>query len=632
MKELKEKIKKLGYEKINDIDESTFVGKHKDVYVYVKKVEGDQLKPDLITNVTYEAMATDPMSTYAWITNGTSNSYILVEDEKAISEIPLVVEGEEKFNFGRRQLTERDIWSINKYQELQEKFDGIHEMIYNMKDHVNNSNDAIDEFCKLIFMEVFRLSHTDYILRGGELEGKKFGDIYRYEYIENAKDKNKAVGEIREAFKIVKNHEDYVATLDDGTRAGIFSVDDYVKLENPTIYITVLKTLQDLGTLKTESGERPGTLLDLTGDVAGRGFDVLLRGKFENKGGMGIYLTPRQVTEAAVDMVMHDLTIGSKASKLIEKDFKTGYPKFKVGDLCCGSAGFLIKMLQEVKTYLLTKVGGHSSKYYYEIFNLMKEHSFIGADNSPGMVLKARLNMAMNGAAKCPIFQTRNSLMTENLEPETFDAIITNPPFAKGGVTKTIKKGKSTIENPEGIEIIAKYSEDIDEDKQNKMNPDKLSLGSKPDSKGKWKEVKSIDPAVLFIDRNLQLLKKGGLLMIVIPDGILSNSGDKYVREYIMGKKNPVTGEFEGGKAILKAVISLPAETFSLSGAGAKTSLLYLKKKEHPGEKQGPVFMAVADEVGFTVKQNVEIQLGDDHNDLLKIVDAYKKGNPEDVE
>jgi hypothetical protein len=38
-----------------------------------------------------------------------------------------------------------------KYQELQEKFDGLHEMIYGMKDHVNNSNDVIDEFSKLFF-------------------------------------------------------------------------------------------------------------------------------------------------------------------------------------------------------------------------------------------------------------------------------------------------------------------------------------------------------------------------------------------------------------------------------------------------------------------------------------------------
>lgn len=630
MQELINKVKNLGYETIQKIDDTTFRANHKEVYVYVKKVEDEQLKPDLITSITYDAMGTDPMSTYAWITNGTNNSYILVEEEKAISEIPPVIEGEEKFNFGKRQLSERDIWSIHKYQELQEKFDGIHEMIYGMKDHVNNSNDAIDEFCKLIFMEVFRLNHPEYILRGGELEGKRFDDIFRYENIEKAEDKNKVIQEIREAFKIVKNHEDYVSTLDDGSKSAIFSADEYVKLENPNIYTSVLKTLQDLGPIKVEGIERPGTLLDLTGDVAGRVFDVLLRGKFENKGGMGIYLTPRQVTEAAAEMVVYDLTKDG-AGKLIGIDPKTGYPTFKVGDLCCGSAGFLIKMLQEIKNHMLTKLGGNT-KHYEEVFELMKEHSFIGADNSPGMVLKARLNMAMNGAVKCPIFQTRNSLMTENLVPETFDAIITNPPFSKTGVSKEIKKGNTKIENLEGIEIITKYSEDIDEDGQNKMNADKLSLGSKPDSKGKWKQVNSIDPAVLFIDRNLQLLKKGGLLMIVIPDGILSNSGDKYVREYIMGKKNSVTGEFEGGKAILKAVISLPSETFSLSGAGAKTSLLYLKKKEHPGEKQGPVFMAVADEVGFTVKQNVEIQLGDDHNDLLKIVEAYKKGMPEESE
>lgn len=85
----------------------------------------------------------------------------------------------------------------------------------------------------------------------------------------------------------------------------------------------------------------------------------------------------------------------------------------------------------------------------------------------------------------------------------------------------------------------------------------------------------SIDPAVLFIDRCLQLLKPGGRLLIVLPDGILCNSGDRYVREYIMGKKDEQTGQFVGGKAIVKAVISLPADTFKFSGTGAKTSILY---------------------------------------------------------
>ena len=58
-----------------------------------------------------------------------------------------------------------------------------------------------------------------------------------------------------------------------------------------------------------------------------------------------------------------------------------------------------------------------------------------------------------------------------------------------------------------------------------------------------------------------------------------------------------------------KAVVSLPPVTFRLSGAGAKTSFVYLQKKR-PGDEQGPVFMAVANEVGFDVRQNKEVLTG----------------------
>ena len=93
-----------------------------------------------------------------------------------------------------------------------------------------------------------------------------------------------------------------------------------------------------------------------------------------------------------------------------------------------------------------------------------------------------------------------------------------------------------------------------------------------------------------------------------------------------MGKKDETTGKFIGGKAIVKAVVSLPPVTFRLSGAGAKTSFLYLQKKRD-GDEQGPVFMAVADNVGFDVKQNKEVRI--DQNDLTKIVEAYKSGPTE---
>ena len=95
------------------------------------------------------------------------------------------------------------------------------------------------------------------------------------------------------------------------------------------------------------------------------------------------------------------------------------------------------------------------------------------------------------------------------------------------------------------------------------------------------------------------------------------------MREYLIGVKDETTGEFSGGKAVLKAVVSFPQETFSLSGGGAKTSMLYLEKKRSPTDRQGSVFMAVANEVGFTVKNKVEIQLGEGRNDLNRVLEAY---------
>ena len=122
--------------------------------------------------------------------------------------------------------------------------------------------------------------------------------------------------------------------------------------------------------------------------------------------------------------------------------------------------------------------------------------------------------------------------------------------------------------------------------------------------------------------------------MIVLPDGVLCNSGDRYVREYIMGRKDEKTGQFSGGKAIVKAVISLPADTFKLSGTGAKTSVLYLQKRrasdDHPEqflpEPQGEVFMAVAETLGYLVKNNIEDYSAGVSNDLDKIVGSYRRG------
>ncbi len=92
-----------------------------------------------------------------------------------------------------------------------------------------------------------------------------------------------------------------------------------------------------------------------------------------------------------------------------------------------------------------------------------------------------------------------------------------------------------------------------------------------------------------------------------------------------MGSKDEETGEFLGGKAILKAVVSLPTETFAISGTGAKTSFIYVQKKKHASEKQGPVFMGVAEHVGYLKKGKTEIP-DPAGNDLVTIADIYTRG------
>jgi len=421
---------------------------------------------------------------------------------------------------------------------------------------------------------------------------------------------------------------------------------------------------------------RIGTLADVSADFLGRVFDVFLRGNFE-KGGLGIYLTPKAVKDAMLDMVFHD--IGNDTDAVAQ--LTSG--QFRFCDPTCGSYGFGSVALSRVKGFMNTVVGLSEQERKTQLDNLL-QNGFVGADSADQMVMLARVNMALQGAPKAKIFYTNNSLTTPSLKPNSFDLICTNPPFGTPKY-KTDKRGKESKKDYEADmeqllggfrpveEVVDSYNAYYDYTKMTwedtgplKLNGDGspvwagfrtdlrnvstgknakyqlfpsvsgLALGSKPNKSGEWKPVKggSIDPAVLFIDRCLQLLKPGGRLMMVLPDGILCNSGDRYVREYIMGKKDEKTGEFSGGKAIVKAVVSLPSDTFKLSGTGAKTSILYLQKrpasKTQPEqflpEPQTDVFMAVADTLGYLVKNNVEDYSAGVPNDLDKIVGAYKRG------
>ncbi|MCG8623208.1 MAG: N-6 DNA methylase, partial [Proteobacteria bacterium] len=90
-------------------------------------------------------------------------------------------------------------------------------------------------------------------------------------------------------------------------------------------------------------------------------------------------------------------------------------------------------------------------------------------------------------------------------------------------------------------------------------------------------------PQVLFIERCLEMLKPGGKLGIVLPDGLLGNTGDAYIRKFILDK------------AIVLAVVDCPTETFA-PHTPTKTSVLILQKL--PAQAPSNIFFAIANECG----------------------------------
>lgn len=93
---------------------------------------------------------------------------------------------------------------------------------------------------------------------------------------------------------------------------------------------------------------------------------------------------------------------------------------------------------------------------------------------------------------------------------------------------------------------------------------------------------------ILFIERNLNFLKPGGRMAVVLPQGRFNNTMDKYIREFI------------AEHARILAVIGLHGNTFK-PHTGTKTSVLFVQKwddKLCPKADEYPIFFAVSEKGG----------------------------------
>jgi type I restriction enzyme M protein len=565
---------------------------------------------------------------YVHVTNGPNSStfHLTSEGDRPLAEVPPAEQAKAESKVVISAKTSESV--LAAYENLQQQFDNIHEHIYATRENVSSSNEAIDELCKLVYMvtvlnryqaagKILTIPNTGKDL-SQILDPKRFGPGA------TAVEREQAVKDARLAFDHCRDLPEFNTTVD-GEEMRIFEDRAFLRLEKPDTYYMALTPL-----LNQKADGTNGHHLFELGDITGRALEVVLRRRYEGRGGMGAYLTPHQITRFVAAMALVDLKREGRLEELLRKDDR-GRPIFRFCDPFVGSGGFLIQLIHQAHNYVNSLVT-FDQRRKDEAYQQILDHCFLGADNSPGMVMKSRINLAAYGSTHAAVRRVDNSLTAKWLDDRvgTIDVIATNPPFKKDGITRKKAKGdkrgdEEPVSGAAGAAILDAFMEGI-EDGVMSVDPNKRCLGAKPDAKGKWKPVNSMDPAVLAIDRCLQLLRPGGKLLIVVPDGILCNSSYRYVRECLIGKKDEATGEFGGGKAVLKAVVSLPQETFALSGAGAKTSVLYLQKKRSPADRQGPVFMAVANQVGFTYKAKIEIQLGESRNDLNKVFAAYEAG------
>ena len=175
------------------------------------------------------------------------------------------------------------------------------------------------------------------------------------------------------------------------------------------------------------------------------------------------------------------------------------------------------------------------------------------------------MNMIMHGDGHGGVYHHDGFLDVGGILDGRFDIVLTNPPFGSivgpgDIVTHSDVSVSGEIEQRNRVE----YGEMYDRARQRLTAAVGRPIGSLFDVvKSDTARTKT---EVLFIERCLNLLKDGGRLGIVLPEGIFNNPSLAYVREFVEER------------AFIRAVVSLPQETFSSTGASVKCSLLFLQK------------------------------------------------------
>jgi len=323
-------------------------------------------------------------------------------------------------------------------------------------------------------------------------------------------------------------------------------------------------------------------------DVKGIAFEKFLGRTF--RGELGQFFTPRTVVDFMVEV------LDPQEGEII-------------CDPACGSGGFLIKAFEYVRAKIEQEIHEQKEKikeeYYTDKYDKLSEEKkanvdktvndlfhklnqeldinnpksrirvlsydcIFGTDANPRMSRTAKMNMIMHGDGHGGVHHNDGLLNVNGIFEGRFDVILTNPPFGSR-VEKSLKITEADKYTDE--KRIAIYKKRYGKAYETAMRQITDHIGDPLLGLYETGSMSTLTE-VLFIERSLKLLKPGGRMGIVLPEGVLNNSNLQKIRDFVESK----------AKIVL--ITSIPQDVFIASGATVKPSLLFFKKFTEEEAKQ----------------------------------------------
>lgn len=356
-------------------------------------------------------------------------------------------------------------------------------------------------------------------------------------------------------------------TKEDFANDHLFEQNDIIKIRENS-FEQIVKELQ-IYNLSTTSD-----------DVKGIAFEKFLGRTF--RGELGQFFTPRTIVEFMVNVL----------------DPQEGE---YICDPCCGSGGFLINAFEYVRAQIEQDIEQEKEKikehYYTDSYDQLPDKQkeaidtkianafqvlnqeldinnadgrlrslsfdcIYGTDANPRMARTAKMNMIMHGDGHGGVHHHDGLLNVNGIFDNRFDVILTNPPFG-AHVDKDLKITEADKFTDEAkIKYYTKRYGDAYLEALKQVND---HIGEPILSLFETGAMSGLTE-VLFIERCLNLLKPGGRMGIVLPEGVLNNTNLQKIRDFVESK------------AKIMLVVSIPQDVFIASGATVKPSLLFFRK------------------------------------------------------